>query len=94
VNAWSGLSASHAVWLALAVVALELLLRLWRWGFGPRRSGQATAVWHAGAGLALLLALLEATSDARTPAILLWLALGGALHAAACLPGLRQVDTR
>jgi hypothetical protein len=94
VNAWHGLSAAHAVWLALAVVAIELLLRLWLWGFGPRRTGRATAVWHAGAGLALLLALLEATTDARTLAILMWLALGGALHAAACLPGLRQVDTR
>jgi len=94
VKPWEVLDASHAVWLALAVVAVELAVRLWLWRFGPRRAGRATAVWHAGAGMALLLALLEATTDARTPAILLWLALGGALHGAASLPARRHLDTR
>lgn len=75
----------HAVWLALAIVGIELVLRALLALRGPRRAGWQTGLWHGAAGLALLLALGEALGPQRTTHLLLWLALGGVAHALALL---------
>ncbi len=75
----------HAVWLALAIVGIELLLRALLALRGPRRAGWQTGLWHGAAGLALLLTLHEALGPQRTTHLLLWLALGGVAHALALL---------
>lgn len=75
----------HAVWMALAIVGLELLLRALLALRGPRRAGWRAGLWHGTAGLALLLAIREALGAERTPHVLLWLALGGVAHQLALL---------
>ncbi|MGV3498037.1 MAG: hypothetical protein ACO1OR_04330 [Hydrogenophaga sp.] len=90
VDILSALRPVHAVWLALAIVGIELVLRALLALRGPRRAGWLAGLWHGAAGLALLLALLEALGPQRTAHLLLWLALGGVAHALTLLkPGRR-----
>lgn len=85
VDILSALRPVHAVWLALVIIGIELLLRALLALRGPRRAGWPTGLWHGAAGLALLLALHEALGDQRATHLLLWLALGGVAHALALL---------
>jgi hypothetical protein len=85
VDILSALRPVHAVWLALGIVGIELLLRALLALRGPRRAGWLTGLWHGAAGLALLLALHEALGPQRTTHLLLWLALGGVAHTLALL---------
>lgn len=85
VDILSALRPLHAVWLALAIVGIELLLRALLALRGPRRAGWQTGLWHGAAGLALLLALHEALGPQRSTHLLLWLAMGGVAHALALL---------
>lgn len=90
MSALTALQPAHAVWLALSILGVELLLRAALALRRPRPRGWQAGLWHGAAGLGLLLALHEALGPQRTLPLLLWLALSGAAHALALLtPGRR-----
>ncbi len=70
----------HGVMLALAIVVIELGLRLLLVLRGHRRAGWQAGLWNSVAGAGLLLALSEAMALQRTSHLVAWLALAGLAH--------------
>jgi hydrogenase/urease accessory protein HupE len=80
------LAPEHVVMLALAIVLIELVLRLLLALRGRARPGWQTGLWNSVAGAGLLLALAEAMGQQRPGHLIAALALAGLAHGLALRP--------